>query len=529
MPIYGAAVNLGAPPQRTITRGPREGESVPAYEVRLPGWQDVIHLVPTAMLTPEEARSRQLSQITSLSQSPTPEIARHFAELGTQIDNVQDALVTLSVLGRVASKVAGRSIPGVGAIATAADALNAINIFYPPIPGIHSLPSISHVVEAGKRLRRWPQSKETKRQVGVLAGLASNLYQQRLKDTLRTGVVGFGWGEALQVLQTSDQLLGFGVSLGPIFGAVTDSFFGLLRGSRFDFSNVVNTAVDMGVQTIASLIPGLADSGVTIPSVASLDGGFKVTADWVGILPLLDDSIGAQRGFWEKQLTKDLSPLVKPIDRAVVATLSAMGAAQNAVISAASTVWNAGKWLAGVRGALSWETHVELLVAQILALQGVAPFLKRSEWGELFAPVAAAPVDRPALPFVTAMGVRSPGQLSADLRDGPARFALDWIDEAPTPLAKVWTQSLISLHADLLLGSLEAPGTKIVEKSSPAARALLAMHDVDLLPPFDRSSEQTLQYVNRVADIVEQTESVVPPRALVQKAFLDSFPGGDAT
>jgi len=529
MPVWGAAVNLGAPPMRTITRGPNAGQQVPQYEVRLPGWDDIIHLVPTSALSETERRARQIAQITSLSKSPSPDIIRHLSELGTQIDNVQDALVTLSVLGRVANKVVGRAIPGVGAIATAADALNVMNVFYPRLPSVSGIPVLSHITVGGKRLRRWPASAEQKRKMGQLAGLATNLYQQRLKDSLRTGKIGFGWGEALQILQTSDELTGVGLSLGPIFGAGLDTVFGLLRGARFELGAAAASVVDLGIAAVDALVPPFLRDAVAVPFIPMGDSGIKLTVDWPGVLPLLDSLQGFRPGFTEQALTEALQPLAKPIDKAVVATLGAIGAVQKAAISAAGTVWNASKWIVGLRGALSWETHVELLVAQYLALQTLSPFLQQCEWGELFAPAVAAPSDQPALPYLDPNGRGSAGALSADLRTGPARFALDWVDEAPSADAKAFTQALISSHADLLLSSLEPEGTQIEQRSSPAGRALLAMHDVELLPPFDRSDDQTAQYIRRVSDIVVESESVVPPRALLEKAFLESFPGGDAT
>jgi hypothetical protein len=502
---------------------------VPAFEVRLPGWQDIIHLTPTASLSEVERRRRQIEQIESLRRSPTPDIARHLSQLGTAIDNVQDGLVTMSVIGRIASKVAGRAIPGLGTIATGADVLNALNLFYPRVPRLTALPEIGHIVREGVRLRRWPQSKEHKRQAGVLMGLASNLYQQRLRDTVRTGRVGFGWGEALQVLQTSDELFGAGVSLGPIFGAALDTFFGLLRGARFDFSAPASNFSDLKLGSLEGSSPLFLSDPLGDPFIPSGSNQIRVLADWPGILPLLDQLSGWQPGMAERGLTQLLEPLAKPVDKAVVATLGAIGAVQKAALSAASSVWNASKWLVGVRGALSWDTHVEILVAQFLALQTISPYLQQIDWGHVFNPVARELSVELALPFLGRGGVRPRGETAGLLRDGPARFALEWLDEAPSSEAKIFTQGIISSYVDLLFESLEGPGAWVEQRSTGPGRALLAMHDVDLLPPFDRDDGETLSYISRVGDIVEEWDSVVPPRALIERAFLDSFPGGDAS
>ena len=78
------------------------GDSSP-FEVRLPGWDDIIHLTPESSLPESERRARRAERMRLLRLSPTPDLVEHLSRIGQEIDSVQDALVTLSVLGRVAT------------------------------------------------------------------------------------------------------------------------------------------------------------------------------------------------------------------------------------------------------------------------------------------------------------------------------------------------------------------------------------------------------------------------------------------
>lgn len=122
--------------------------------VNIPGFSDVIHIIPKAQISAEEraahlwATKRGLpspltpAQIQSLQYkkfrflkalaSATPTWMKNYGAVATVLDNVEDGLVTVSVLGRIAAKIAprlmGRLIPGVGWVLLGADILNALNM-----------------------------------------------------------------------------------------------------------------------------------------------------------------------------------------------------------------------------------------------------------------------------------------------------------------------------------------------------------------------------------------------------------------
>lgn len=195
-------------------------------KVNIPGFSDVIHIIPKARISAEEraahiwALKRELpSPLTNDQQqslkykkfrflkalaSATPAWLKNYGAVATVLDNVEDGLVTVSVLGRVAAKIAprlmGRMIPGVGWILLGSDILNALNM-------------ISWVSFAAKK---------AKRNIEDLAGRNPFHSKAALNRAFKLGRAVPSFGEVLEILQTTDQLFGVGLCLGGFMGIVTD-------------------------------------------------------------------------------------------------------------------------------------------------------------------------------------------------------------------------------------------------------------------------------------------------------------------
>lgn len=522
--MVGARPTADAVGQRVAPGRQRAG--VPAFRVRLPGWDDIVHVVPTKTLDAEIQGRRRRRMHAALRASPAPQVVQDFALLAQEIDNVQDALVTLSVLGRVATKIAGRALPGVGQIASAADLLNLINVFY---PNTLTTSAVGVLGVAGRKVSgrtKYALSREQKRQLQQFVGHQPGTYRQRLAETLRTGRVGFGWGEALQVLQTTDWLFGFGLSLGPIFGGLQDIFFGLLRGARFDLTESAASAL-LGVQEAARVLAGpLAPDFDLTRSVSTevLRRGIRV--DFPGVIPLTERLVGLPEGIIEGKLEAVTRPLVGPAARAAGKAVAGIQYVEHATVSAAGRVWRAGKWLVGLRGVLSWEDHVELLVAQQLALQAVLPFLQQVDWPAL-SHARLREVD-PFPPAWVVSGGRpvTRGAVTAALRDGPARLPLDWLDQAPTPEADAFARGLVTTFVEMLFEALEGPQARVEVRSAPVWRAFVTMHDYDLLPPYRREDSEVLWYAERLMDLERAVEGRGRPGlSEVLGLYRQAFPG----
>lgn len=195
--------------------------------VNVPGFSDVIHIVPKARisseeraahlwatkrglpspLTDEQLKTMQYKKFRFLKAlaSATPTWIKNIGAVSTVLDNVEDAFITVSVLGKIAVKLAprllGRMVPGLGWVLLGADILNALNI-------------ISWVTFAAKGGKRKVEGLAERNPFHAKAAAKRAL---RLKRTVP------GFGEYLEILQTTDQLFGVGLCLGGFMGLVTDT------------------------------------------------------------------------------------------------------------------------------------------------------------------------------------------------------------------------------------------------------------------------------------------------------------------
>jgi len=225
------------------TRRSRENALAPR-QVMIPAWDDVIHLMPRTPVTGEQrdefyrARKsgrfadlppdviaeieRRSARIDAMQRSPQPDFDRAWGSVMTAMDNVQDFLSATAVFGRIAltvgAKIGLRAIPGLGQIILAADVLNLAMLL-----GQLAFPGFLALCGGGTR--------------GVAAAAGTAVTAAAFKGTTsllsRTAATSSRWlgprafsakgvagliGAALVIGQTTDQLLGVGLSLGPLVG-----------------------------------------------------------------------------------------------------------------------------------------------------------------------------------------------------------------------------------------------------------------------------------------------------------------------
>jgi hypothetical protein len=195
--------------------------------INIPGFADVIHITPQATISPEEraahifAKKRGLpspltpAQVQALTikkyrflralATPTPDWMQTYGAVATTLDNIEDALVTIAVLGKIAVRISPalfrKAIPGLGWLLLGSDILNLANIF--------SWSSFSAM--SGKR------SIEALAEKNPFHAKAKARRTLKLNRTIPT------FGEILEILQTTDQLFGVGLCLGGLVGLVTDA------------------------------------------------------------------------------------------------------------------------------------------------------------------------------------------------------------------------------------------------------------------------------------------------------------------
>jgi len=183
--------------------------------IHIPGWDDIFHVIPERWLPEEEQIRRRRERAQRIRESPTPESVRALSSILTWIDNVQDALVTASVLTRLAAVFYKPLVPVAVGLGEAAEAIN-----------IFGLAGSVGVSTLGGKFR-------TQRMVrNMLGGQVARALKTR---TFRAALPSVG--EWIQILQTTDNLFGVGLSLGPIAGLFEELIFGLPQGAEFAFGS----------------------------------------------------------------------------------------------------------------------------------------------------------------------------------------------------------------------------------------------------------------------------------------------------
>jgi len=148
--------------------------------------------------------------------SPSPRLARNAAAVLTFIDDINDTLGTLGVVARISSQLMNATflkalLGTVGGMAFTAAELTSIMMALARNP--IKAKRIQHVVHGG--LHGNPPSRKIRARVAQ-----------------RFARHGIGYGEVIEALQVSNNMFGFGLSLGGIFGLLYDIPSGIYRHVR---------------------------------------------------------------------------------------------------------------------------------------------------------------------------------------------------------------------------------------------------------------------------------------------------------
>ena len=254
------------------------------YTVTVPTIGDVIHLRPFTPMTDEEKqlyKSRKYDQIPpkrleeikaekqrkkdkylTMLADPSPKIARNAGAILTALDDAQDAISTLACIGMIGALIIGGPVAAavlgpLGLILGASTLLNLLN----PMSHLRRSGAKIGTGRASKKKVEWltqhnPFSKQAK------VKLARQIEGAKFPPGWKPGdksppgvhipkgtVFPPGWkpgdatpkgatilkafrptvGNAIEALQTTDQVFGIGISLGPIVGFVQSAISGTVR------------------------------------------------------------------------------------------------------------------------------------------------------------------------------------------------------------------------------------------------------------------------------------------------------------
>jgi len=418
------------------------------FTVRLPGLDDTFHLIPDSARPPAERNRRAADRAARMAASPTPEIVRGAQDLLTRIDDVQDGLVTLSLITRFAAARNPILAPIAKVMATGADVLNITQFL--------QTAGLIGAGYKGSMYRTLAQSPGT--------------YSQRLKRTLKTGRVNPGWGELLQVLQTTDQLFGVGLSLGAVIGAPVDAAFLVLRGGTLEIPT--ETLLEF-----ATLAPSFFAASPWLKAI-SLGAGFalsmlsteqlpSLTIPIPGILPIIEDYLGT---------------LSTP-----TSTVSSFDALQTA-----EWILETTPPLDVLEQDISTEDHFSITMARYMALATLAPLTMAHKDGALMREKVPLPVrarfpaaastrsalqgtmlgssSMPALALPGSPLELTAGELPAALRAAHAPGPLAWTLREPYHPLSIYAASLAGEAMNTLALMLEGVGSITKPVFIPEAR-----------------------------------------------------------
>jgi hypothetical protein len=208
----------GAPPPPDEKRPHAQAGFAPGddgFLVQVPGWQDIFQFNNDSMFSDRDKKDRTADAREAMERSPTPPNLQEIGVLLTALDDVQDEVATLAIVMKIAQKLAGRRIPGIGKVSTTAEALSAIY-------ALSNVATGSGIPGKGGKRRLHEKGKHSKN------GLRGKWNQFKRVTKLKVGI-----GAILEGLQATDSMFGVGIQLGGIMGFLQDGFWGTVRGAEF--------------------------------------------------------------------------------------------------------------------------------------------------------------------------------------------------------------------------------------------------------------------------------------------------------
>jgi len=193
------------------------------YTITVPGLEDVFHLnmekpmtgkemdhwqardydyfSPDRLGEIQEMKAKRKARYSRMLADPTPRVVRNFQSIMTSLDDTQDAISTIGVVGMIAKRAAPKALARlltgpVGVVMTAADVLNL-------------LASVPMMCIMGKNPKQQIE-RYTKNNPFTKKGRVNNAAKLR-KWKPRSA-------DLIQGLQTTDGVFGFGISLGALVG-----------------------------------------------------------------------------------------------------------------------------------------------------------------------------------------------------------------------------------------------------------------------------------------------------------------------
>lgn len=164
------------------------------------------------MIELESLKMRKRERLDRMLVSPTPRLVRSFASVMQAVDDAQDALITLAAIGRIACRILPRFLS---------------RFLMGPVGWLWLLAELMNGLMAPTACMLRPRSCKR-----ALKGKLRNYprhVRAKMKAYPRSGTIVPSFSEAIQALQVTKDIYGWGLSIGPIVGLATDLISGGVR------------------------------------------------------------------------------------------------------------------------------------------------------------------------------------------------------------------------------------------------------------------------------------------------------------
>ncbi|MFX0121487.1 MAG: hypothetical protein ACFE9A_19015 [Candidatus Hodarchaeota archaeon] len=223
MPDWTAPFSIPDLTNEDYERQKAEYHAQHGYTITIPALEDVLKIPMEKPISAEEherwkakdydyfsaqrlaemrqMKAKRVANYQRFLADPSPKVVRNFQSIMTALDDAQDALNTVGAVGMLAKKAAPRALSRlltgpVGVVMTAADVLNLIA----------SVPMMCMLDKKPKRaVARYTECNPFTKKGRVK-------YAKKLRNWKPSSA------DVIQGLQTTDQVFGFGISLGPLVG-----------------------------------------------------------------------------------------------------------------------------------------------------------------------------------------------------------------------------------------------------------------------------------------------------------------------
>jgi len=222
------------------------------YTITIPGLRDIFKVRTVAPMTQQEfewwkgrrwerfgpqrleelraEKEKRRERYDAMLGSPTPAIVTNAGSIMTAIDDAQDATISLAVLGQLARKIAPKVLG---------------KFLSWPVGILTGTSDVMNMVQAGGMFCMAPMyGKKAGEQ---LSKASPKTLRAKLKSRVNMKAKLPSKSDMIQVLQTTDQVFGFGLCLGPIVGFVQDVFFGAVRSRPGTIIDIKLPVPDFGL------------------------------------------------------------------------------------------------------------------------------------------------------------------------------------------------------------------------------------------------------------------------------------------